>query len=179
MPEPVPVRVPEPLAMPEPLVFADAPPRQAPTARTADVEVIADQSAAASTEDAQSAGSAQQAAVEALAAAGHGSAADALADASWTISGSEAEVKTELSKTMLPIVLNAEAEKIARNAVRGLGVLRLTLLPGAVSATATTKKPKTAASGSVQAKAIEHPMVQEAQRLFNAEIQTVIDLRES
>jgi DNA polymerase-3 subunit gamma/tau len=30
----------------------------------------------------------------------------------------------------------------------------------------------------VQAKAMEHPMVQQAQKLFSAEIQTVIDLRE-
>ena len=54
---------------------------------------------------------------------------------------------------------------------------RLTLLPGSPSAGAT-KKPKTARTGSVQAKALEHPMVQQAQKLFNAEIQTVIDLRE-
>ena len=31
---------------------------------------------------------------------------------------------------------------------------------------------------AVQAKALEHPMVQQAQKLFQAEIQTVIDLRE-
>jgi DNA polymerase-3 subunit gamma/tau len=41
-----------------------------------------------------------------------------------------------------------------------------------------TKAPKPARTGSAQAKALEHPMVQQAQKLFNAEIQTVIDLRE-
>ena len=33
-------------------------------------------------------------------------AADALADAEWTVAGSEVRVQTELSKTMLPMVIN-------------------------------------------------------------------------
>ncbi len=36
-----------------------------------------------------------------------------------------------------------------------------------------------AKTGSAQAKAMEHPIVQQAQTLFNAEIQNVIDLREN
>jgi DNA polymerase-3 subunit gamma/tau len=77
---------------------------------------------------------------------------------------------------MLPVVMNAEAEKIMRGVAREAGVTRLTLLPGTPSAGAN--KPKAVRTGSVQAKALEHPMVQQAQKLFNAEIQTVIDLRE-
>ena len=45
--------------------------------------------------------------------------------------------------------------------------------------TATAKKPRAAKTGSVQAKAMEHPIVQRAQTLFNAEIRNVIDLREN
>jgi DNA polymerase-3 subunit gamma/tau len=44
---------------------------------------------------------------------------------------------------------------------------------------AAVKKPRAAKSGSAQAKAMEHPIVQRAQTLFNAEIRSVIDLREN
>jgi DNA polymerase-3 subunit gamma/tau len=121
---------------------------------------------------------AQRAVVEALTAATQTSAAEALADAAWTLANGEARVQTALSKTMLPVVINPDAEKIARTALRDAGVLRLTLLP-AVATHAATKKSSPARTGSVQAKALEHPMVQQAQKLFAAELQTVIDLRES
>jgi DNA polymerase-3 subunit gamma/tau len=119
----------------------------------------------------------QQAVVEALAAAKLSSAADAMADAVWTIANGEASVQTELSKTMLPVVMNPEAEKITRNALRAAGIHKLTLLAG-TAAPAAAKKPRTARAGSVHAQALEHPMVQQAQKLFHAEIQTVIDLRD-
>jgi DNA polymerase-3 subunit gamma/tau len=117
----------------------------------------------------------QQAVVEALAAAKLSSAADAMADAVWTIANGEASVQTELSKTMLPVVMNPEAEKIARNALRACGIHKLTLLAGTPAA---AKKTRAARTGSVHAQALEHPMVQQAQKLFNAEVQTVIDLRD-
>ncbi len=120
----------------------------------------------------------QRAVVDALIAAKQSSAADAMSDAAWTITANEARVQTELSKTMLPVVLNPEAEKIARAALREIAAtLKLVLLPGAAKANAA-KKPKSALAGSAQAKALEHPMVQEAQKLFGAEIQSVIDLSE-
>ena len=120
----------------------------------------------------------QQAVVDALAAAKLSSAADAMADAAWTIANGEARVQTELSKTMLPVVINSDAEKIVRNTLRTAGIPKLALLSG-TAAPAAQKKPRAARSGSVQAKALEHPMVQQAQKLFHAEIQTVIDLRDN
>ena len=123
----------------------------------------------------------QKAAIEALAGMkNQDTAADALADAVWVVTGSEVRVQTELSKTMLPMVINAEAEKLVKNALReaGAGALKLVLLPGVKSA-ASAKKPRAAKSGSVQAKAMEHPIVQRAQTLFNAEIRNVIDLRDN
>jgi DNA polymerase III subunit gamma/tau len=122
----------------------------------------------------------QRVATEALVSAkSQGSAADALADAEWSIEGCELRVQTELSKNMLPMVVNPEAEKIVRAALReaGAGALKLMLLPGVVTASAA-KKPRAAKSGSAQAKAMEHPIVQQAQKLFDAEIRNVIDLRE-
>jgi DNA polymerase-3 subunit gamma/tau len=67
-----------------------------------------------------------------------------------------------------------------KNALRdaGAGALKLVLLPGTKSA-AAAKKPRAAKSGSAQAKAMEHPIVQRAQTLFNAEIRSVIDLRDN
>ena len=118
----------------------------------------------------------QRAIVQALTAASQTSAAEALADAAWTIADNEAHIQTALSKTMLPVVLNPDADRIIRAALRDAGVLKLTLLPAAAPAAA--KKPRPARTGSVQAKALEHPMVQQAQKLFHAELQTVIDLRE-
>lgn len=123
----------------------------------------------------------QRIAVEALSAAkSQGSAADALADSEWSVSGDEIRVQTELSKTMLPMVVNPEAERIVRNALRtlGTGQLKLVLLPGNANA-AAAKKPRAAKTGSAQAKAMDHPVVQQAQRLFNAEIRNVIDLRDN
>jgi DNA polymerase-3 subunit gamma/tau len=104
-----------------------------------------------------------------------------MADAAWAIARDEATVQTELSPKMLSVVINPEAEKIVRNALREAGILKLTLLPGATTPSAA-RKIRAARTGSsstsVQARALEHPMVQQAQKLFNADIQTVIDLRD-
>lgn len=132
-------------------------------------------------ESSSSAENLQRVAIEALSGAkSQGSAADALADAEWTIAGDEIRVQTELSKTMLPMVINAEADRIVRTALRstGAGHLKLVLLSGATNS-GSTKKAKPVRTGSVQAKAMEHPVVQQAQRLFNAEIRNVIDLRDN
>jgi len=52
------------------------------------------------------------------------------------------------------------------------------LLPGvAQSDSSAPKRPRVAASGSAAELAERHPMVQEAKRLFGAEISNVIDLR--
>ncbi len=119
----------------------------------------------------------QDAVIEALADAGQTSAADTLADAAWTVANGEARVQTTLSKTMLPVVMNPDAEKIARAILRDVNILKLTLLPG-TAAPAAEKKSRPARAGSVQARALGHPMVQQAQKLFHADLQTVIDLRE-
>jgi DNA polymerase-3 subunit gamma/tau len=127
-----------------------------------------------------SAESLQKAATEALSGSkNQDTAADAIADAEWTVADGQVRVQTEISKAMLSMVINADAEKIVKAALRdaGAGALKLVLLPGVK--TATTKKPRAAKSGSVQAKAMEHPIVQRAQTLFNAEIRNVIDLREN
>jgi DNA polymerase-3 subunit gamma/tau len=158
---PIPVAAPVPVAAPIPVQAA---PVAAPAAPAAPLPTDSTQPEA------------QRTVVEALGAAGQGSAADAFGDAAWTVANGEATVQTLLSKIMLPVTINPAADKLARDALRPLGISKLTLLPAAPGAAPVDRKPKAARSGSAQAKAMEHPMVQQAQRLFDAEIQTVIDL---
>lgn len=110
---------------------------------------------------------------------GHSSAADQMDESTFTIEGNELRVQTTLSAGMLKLLINAEAEKIIKTSLRlqGAGDLKLVLLPGS-AANAAAKKDRPAAAGSIKASAMEHPIVQQAQKLFNAEIRTVIDLRE-
>jgi DNA polymerase-3 subunit gamma/tau len=156
----------------QPRVLPESRPAAAPEPMPGVVEL-----AAAAPSAAGSLEQTQQRVIEALRSAKQSSAADALEDSVWTFADGEVRVQTELSKVMLPVVLNADAEKILRSTAREAGVPRLTLLPGIPSATAS-KPPKPARTGSVEAKALEHPMVQQAQKLFDAEIQSVIDLRD-
>jgi DNA polymerase-3 subunit gamma/tau len=195
-PMPIPVEVPTPASMPVPAemvltegdVIGTAMEEIGDQAETADailaiaaVGTDAQRSSDLQPSSLHSAETLQKVAVDALSAAkNQDTAADALSDAEWTVTESEVRVQTELSKTMLPMVINGEAERLVKNALRdgGAGALKLVLLPG-VKAAASTKKPRAAKSGSAQAKAMDHPVVQRAQTLFNAEIRTVIDLREN
>jgi len=153
------------MAVPEPVVEA--------IKETFAIPAAAPQPSASS----YTADSLQEAAVRALSSArSQSTAADGIADAEFTLAGSELSIQTTLSKIMLPTVINPEAEKILRTAILTVAPgLQITLVPGAAKA-AAPKKPRAAKSGSAQAKAMEHPVVQEAQRLFNAEIRNVIDL---
>jgi len=120
----------------------------------------------------------QRIAVDALAHARQASASDALADSDWTTTEGTVTIQTALSKIMLPTVINPDAEKIFRAALVGAHPgLKITLVPASkTGGSAAPKKARPARSGSAQAKALDHPIVQEAQRLFHAELRTVIDL---
>ncbi len=182
--EAIPMPVPEPLPQPDAVPFPLPSPIEARIERQPDVPLPGPVFASAAPTvppihppPASAADGPQTAVVDALAAASLASAADALADAEWIIASDEARVQTHLSKTMLPLVLNPEAEKIVRAVLRDAGILKLALLPG-TAAPAAERKSRPARTGSIQARALEHPMVQQAQKLFHADLQTVIDLRE-
>jgi DNA polymerase III subunit gamma/tau len=184
MPIPSPVLVPSPLATPEEMVLTDGDARGADLIEAgdlADPTLTSGAEASVIAEQEKSAEVLQQAAVDALTGAkNQDTAADAMADAEWIITDGEVRVQTGVSKTMLPMVVNAAAEKLIKGALRdaGAGALKLTLVPG-VKTAAAAKKPRAAKSGSAQAKAMDHPIVQRAQTLFNAEIRSVIDLRDN
>ena len=111
---------------------------------------------------------------------GQQSASEQLEDSTLALKGNTLEIQTTLSKTMLPVVLNADAERILKAALRNAnaGTLTLKLLPGAPAPSGAPKKARKATSGSAAELAEKHPMVQEARRLFSAEISNVIDLRD-
>lgn len=110
---------------------------------------------------------------------GQQSASDAIHDATLTLAADTLQVQTTLSKPMLPVVLNAEAERLLKAALRQAApTLKLVLLPGTPAANGAKKPRRAAASGSATELAEKHPKVQEAKRLFSAEISNVIDLRD-
>ncbi len=183
--EPVRAAVPAPVLVPTPIAVA------APLEIAAPIEIVIPKFEAVAVEEPAIAAPVEVAApvaagsdgsefqklvLDALYAAKQNSAAEAIEDSTFTIVGSELRVQTALSATMLPVVINPEAEKIVRGAIRGAGTLKLVLVAGASRAAGGPKKPKAAKSGSAEAKAMAHPMVTAAMKLFDAEIQTVIDL---
>ena len=124
-----------------------------------------------------------QSAVVALlsSAKGQSSAADALAEAAWSVEGDTVRAQVQLSKTMLGVVLNAETHQLVKQALArvggpGLRFETVSLAPGKDAATYGKPAARASRPGSVEARAQQHPIVQEAQRLFKAEIRNVIDL---
>ncbi len=120
----------------------------------------------------------QTAAIEALFAAKvHNSAAEQLEQTTWSLAEGELRIQTGLSKQLLATIFRADVEAILKSVLRnnGLAGTKLSMIPGTPDS--KPKAPKKPRSGSAQAKALEHPTVQAAQRLFNAEITNVFDLR--
>ncbi|MBS1815977.1 MAG: DNA polymerase III subunit gamma/tau [Acidobacteria bacterium] len=107
-------------------------------------------------------------------------AAEKLDDAEWTVVGGELRVQTDLSPAMLKMMIRPETDAIIKSTLRSKDAagLKIVFLPVDKTKPAAEKKSnKPARTGSVQAMALEHPIVQEAQKLFRAEVTTVRDLR--
>jgi DNA polymerase-3 subunit gamma/tau len=133
----------------------------------------------AATEDAPDLEPIREAVCAALDEKGHNTAAVLLDAGTWTLEGDTIRVEVGIKKTMLGLTMNMDAEKIAKNAMRTVGASqKLVVVPGEGSTANVSAKPRTAASGSVQAAALENPLVQQAQELFGAEIRSVLDLRD-
>jgi len=117
---------------------------------------------------------------------GHNTAAVLLGAGKWLEKGEAVEVEVGMGRKMLSLTMNPEAEKICREALRAIGIThKLVVLPGeggtggdASGGPRLASKQQTAAVGSIQAKALENPLVRQAQELFQAEVRSVLDLRE-
>ena len=107
----------------------------------------------------------------------HNSAAEQLEESTWTLANGEVQIATTLSKQLMGTIFRPEVEAIIKSALRqrGLAGVRLVFVPAALDD--KQKAPKKPRIGSAQAKALEHPTVQAAQKLFNAEVTSVFDLR--
>ncbi len=120
----------------------------------------------------------RQTVVDALSKDGHHTAAVLLGDGTWRDVGETIEVEIGAKKIMLGLLMNADAEKSARLAMRDIGERRkLQVIAG--EANANTKATRRASSqGSIETQARENPLVRQAQDLFRAEVHSVLDLRD-
>lgn len=111
---------------------------------------------------------------------GHNTAAALLSAGEWTRDGDTIVAIVAVKKMMLELTMNPEAERIARQALADAGSSsRLRVIPG--ERTAGGSGPavaRPAATGSIQAQALENPLVRQAQDLFRAEVRSVLDLRD-
>jgi DNA polymerase-3 subunit gamma/tau len=112
---------------------------------------------------------------------GQQSASEQLEESTLTVAANTLTIQTTLSASMLPMILNAEAERTLKAALRDAraGHLKLILLPGVpFTELAAKRPPRPASAGSAAELAENHPIVQQAKALFSAEISNVIDLRD-
>jgi DNA polymerase III subunit gamma/tau len=182
------ISAPEPPPLPVAPLLEAAPPISARAkAPAASVELVAETTAGALALDTNTGTSAldldlvRDTVCTALEAQGHSTAAVLLSAGQWRQKNDGIEVEVGIKKTMLGLTMNAEAEKICKGALRAIGVnSKLTFIPGEASASgprAVAKAP-VAATGSIQSVALENPLVRQAQELFQAEVRSVLDLRE-
>jgi DNA polymerase-3 subunit gamma/tau len=115
----------------------------------------------------------------ALAAGGHASAGQLLATAAFVLNGSALRIEVPgVGKKMLSLTFNAAAEKIIRQELQRLAApARFMIVPGEGSASAIAPAAAPLA-GSMHDAALAHPLVQRAKEIFNAEIRSVVDLRQ-
>jgi DNA polymerase-3 subunit gamma/tau len=116
---------------------------------------------------------------------GHETAAAQVMNGDWTQQGNTIQVAVPMRKAMLALTINAEAEGICRKAMRAMGATqKITFVPsengGASGAgSGTAAKAPAPAAGSAQSAALENPLVQKTKELFQAEIRSVLDLRDT
>ena len=117
--------------------------------------------------------------VQSLTAGGHGTAATLVEDGKWTLEPSSVRIEVAAKATMIRLTFNAAAEKLIRAGLAQAGApTRFSIVSGeALIGGGGPAKPR-AALGSIENEARTNPLVMQAQSLFQAEIVSVIDLRE-
>ena len=111
---------------------------------------------------------------------GHNTAASLLAAGRWKLDEDGAiQVEVGVKKTMLGLTMNADAWKIVGAALRGAGAThKMTVVPGEAAAEPSSGAPRTWSRDSIEAVALGNPLVRQAQELFQAEVRSVLDLRD-
>jgi hypothetical protein len=133
----------------------------------------------AASEDTSNTDSIRSAVAQALSANGHATAAVLIEDGKWIIEGSSVRIEVSAKPTMIRLTFNAGAEKLIRQALTQAGApTRFMIVPGEGQATVGSAPKARAPLGAIETEARTHPLVVQAQSLFNAEIVSVVDLRE-
>jgi DNA polymerase-3 subunit gamma/tau len=111
---------------------------------------------------------------------GHNTAASLLAAGRWRLDPDGAlRVEVGVKKTMLSLTMNAEAWNIVRKALRDAGeTQKMTVVPGEGGNEPASASPRSISRDSIEAIALDHPLVRQAKELFHAEVRSVLDLRE-
>jgi DNA polymerase III subunit gamma/tau len=111
---------------------------------------------------------------------GHNTAASLLGAGHWRMDEDGAiQVEVGVKKTMLALTMNGEAWKIVREALREAGASqKMTVVPGEGQEPARGGT-RVWSSDSIEAVALGNPLVRQAQEMFQAEVRSVLDLRES
>jgi DNA polymerase-3 subunit gamma/tau len=111
---------------------------------------------------------------------GHSTAASLLGAGRWKLDEDGAiQVEVGVKKTMLGLTMNGEAWKIVREALRGAGATqKMTVVPGEMAAEPSSGAARTWSRDSIEAVALGNPLVRQAQELFQAEVRSVLDLRD-
>jgi DNA polymerase-3 subunit gamma/tau len=116
----------------------------------------------------------------ALVGAGHDSAAQLLGAGAWNLEASSLRIEIPgIRQKMLSLTINGAAEKVIRQELQRMGApTRFMVIPG--EGAASTAKPVSTAplAGSIQETALGNPLVQRAREIFNAEVRSVVDLRQ-
>jgi len=171
---------PEPVVAPSPRPHLVAPQPIAPTPVAIQAEPIATPDAAADAILDIDPRALQQAFVEALASTkGQDTASHQIEESTFALNGDTLEVQTTVSAKMIPIMINAEADRVMKTVLRAqnLGALKLKFLPGTAPVAPKERANRPAAAGSAEELASRHPIVQQARQLFSAEVIRVDDLR--
>ena len=115
--------------------------------------------------------------------AGFPSVASLLDGGEWSLAGSEIVIKVSASPTVVEMVVNAEAKRVATTAATAAArrAIKLKVVGGAAANGNAKPSPgvQSAPAGSARQRAAEDPIVRRMQEKFNAEIRTVIDKRQS
>jgi DNA polymerase III subunit gamma/tau len=130
----------------------------------------------------------REAVCAALASEGHETAANLIHQGAWSEQGNAIQVELAVRRTMLGLTVNAEAEAICRKTMRAMGVTqKIVFVPGengngggktGQAGTGAAKEGRAPIAGSAQSAAMENPLVKKTQELFNADIRSVLDLRD-
>jgi len=110
---------------------------------------------------------------------GHVSAAQLLGSGAWILDDSSLRIEVAgMGKKMLALTINTAADKIIRQELHRLGApTRFSVVPGEGTASTAAHMPAPPV-GSIGEAALANPLVQRAREIFNAEVRSVVDLRQ-